>query len=416
MKRLFRSLMTPADALAWRIRVPLLIFFVLSATSDVLSAGDPVSAPVITAVAAAMVLCVAVLRTGIATLLFIPLLAVSVAQGTAPQLGLPVLVMIALVAGTCTLPRVVAFVVCCGTWALWSASDGLFASASVTWAMLPAFLMVAVVGVVIRSLIEKQRRDRREINELTGEATRARAAERQRLAGELHDIVAHDLTMVVMLSELAEAIDDKTYKQETLTRIERASRSALSDLRRLFEVLERDTLADDESAEQATTAIDHPLADVRESINSLTELGFRVGVREEGDANRVDGSLRLALRRSLREALSNVAKYGEPGGRVAVDYLVTEAEVIMRVTNTVPPVGRSGGLNKGGTGLIHMQEQADAFGGTFRVENAGANWRVELVLPCEPTGLASRSTPVGYGAAALPGRSARSKQPPRRPH
>lgn len=205
-------------------------------------------------------------------------------------------------------------------------------------------------------------------------------AERRRLARELHDIIAHDVgVMVVQAGGARQVLDSAPDRaRAALLTVETTGREALSELRRLLELLPDDRKRPADYSPQPT------LAQVDEMVERMRDAGLPVGLTVGGEPRRLPDGLSAAAYRIVQEALTNSMKHG--GGartEVAIDYeadaLVVE---VLDEGPTIPAPPASGD----GRGLIGMRERAEAFGGTFEAgPRDGQGFRVRASLPLEQT-------------------------------
>ncbi|MEV5573417.1 sensor histidine kinase [Spirillospora sp. NPDC052269] len=182
------------------------------------------------------------------------------------------------------------------------------------------------------------------------------ADERLRIARELHDVVTHGMGLIAVkagvANHIAEARPDEA--RDALRVIERTSRDALAEMRRLLEVLRRDT----------ATATDPPPP----GLEALTDLaghartaGVDVELAVSGEYD-LPEALQLTVYRIVQEALTNVVKHASPARcRATVD--VSSRRVGIQVTNDGTP--RPDTVLPGGHGLIGMRERVAMYGGTF---------------------------------------------------
>lgn len=210
------------------------------------------------------------------------------------------------------------------------------------------------------------------------EAERATLAERQRVAREIHDLVAHSLSVTMLHvtgarraltedADVAEAV-------EALTDAERIGRQAMADIRRTVSVL-------------STPAADlRPLpgaADVEALVADVRGAGLGVDFSAEGDLTRLSGAAGLGVYRVVQESLANVARHAA-GAPASVRLLVEDDVVRLSVTN--PLVGRVL-VGAGGSGVTGMTSRVDQLGGRLDVgpDDApdGRRWRVDLVVPLD---------------------------------
>ncbi len=210
-------------------------------------------------------------------------------------------------------------------------------------------------------------------------AALARADERARIAREMHDVVAHNVSVMVALSDGAGAALDRAPERsrEALRELSRTGRGALSDMQAVLGALDPDEAADGE----AGGSVDPAAADLSTIVERFRAAG--VPVRVSGLEARLprDTALRLAVARVVTEALTNVLRHapGTPRAEVVVRRVASTVEIEVLDDGGTRP-GAGGGT---GRGLLGMRERATLLGG--HVE-AGARpdggWRVHVVLPC----------------------------------
>ena len=223
--------------------------------------------------------------------------------------------------------------------------------------------------------------------EQTAELERARAElarqavadERLRLARELHDVVAHSISVIAVQSGVGAHIAN-TQPQEAakaLAAIEATSRAALTELRRLLGVLRQ------EGEPQGSLAPVPGLADLDTLLAELAKAGLAVRLRIEGTASPLPAGVDLSAYRIVQEALTNVVKHAGPASaQVTVGY--HDQDVTVEVTDdgrgSTPPTGD--GRARVGHGLIGMRERVAAFGGDLEAgPRPGGGFRVAARLP-----------------------------------
>jgi signal transduction histidine kinase len=200
--------------------------------------------------------------------------------------------------------------------------------------------------------------------------------ERSRIARELHDVVAHAVSLMVVqagAARLAVGIDDDQ-AQAGLLAVEHAGRDALVDLRRLLGVLNPDP--DDSPAAPAPG-----LRMVPDLVARMREAGLTV--RVDGEPPRaLPTGLDQSLYRITQESLTNVLKHAGPTS-VRVRFTAEPSSVQLEVTDDGPtdrPVRRRP-RTAGGHGLVGMRERAVLFGGRFEAGPHGPGWRVLVSVP-----------------------------------
>lgn len=204
-------------------------------------------------------------------------------------------------------------------------------------------------------------------------AEQAVAAERLRLARELHDVVAHSLAIIALHSSVGahNAAQRPQDAVEALDAINVATRSALAELRALLAVL-RPAGAD--------VAPLPSLSDLTALAQQAEAAGVAVRVRMRGDPATVPRAVSLSAYRVVQEAVTNAVKHAAPT-QVTVDARVESGRVELEVSNgpggATPAVG-----SVSGAGLAGMRERVAAFGGTLEAKPADdGGWSVRATLP-----------------------------------
>jgi signal transduction histidine kinase len=210
-------------------------------------------------------------------------------------------------------------------------------------------------------------------------ARRAVTEERLRLARELHDVVAHAMSVIAVQSGVGAHVADSQPEEvgKTLAAIEATSRDALTELRRLLGVLRQD------GESQASLAPVPGLANLEALLAEVAKAGLTVGLRVEGTPSPLPAGLDLSAYRIVQEALTNVVKHAGPAtAQVTIRY--RDHEVAVEVTDNGRGVAAVAGEGRSGTGhgLIGMRERVAAFGGDLEVgPRPGGGFRVAARLP-----------------------------------
>jgi signal transduction histidine kinase len=262
-----------------------------------------------------------------------------------------------------------------------------------------------------RQLEERAARLEREREE---EAAAAVSGERARIARELHDIVAHYVSVAVVQASGARRVLDRDPEsaRTALEAVETAGRTALTEMRRMLEVLRAD---DSELGPQPG------LGDLDALVERVRQTGLPVELTVEGDACCLPAGMDLAAYRIVQEALTNTVKHaGRASAHVTVRFRPDdlEIEVVDDGRGAAAPLVAVGGH---GLGLVGMRERVALFGGTL---DAGprfpGGYRVFASLPMDPEETAqarriaaSRQVARGEPEAAPrdpgPGRSSRQE-------
>lgn len=242
---------------------------------------------------------------------------------------------------------------------------------------------LAVVGLGV--LVHSQRRTAASLAARNEELERLRqvaaeqatAAERTRIARELHDVIAHHLTAVVVRGQAALRVapDDPQVGAETLAWVVETTREALTSTRQTVKVLR----GDDPSLLQPLPG----LGDLTEIVGRIRETGLAVDLDVADDLPRLDPQVELALLRISQEALTNVLRHAR-----AALARVTIATVDGRGVELSVDDDGSGRRPTGpprGHGLVGMQERAVSCGGRLDVGRSPlGGWRVRALLPIRP--------------------------------
>jgi signal transduction histidine kinase len=204
------------------------------------------------------------------------------------------------------------------------------------------------------------------------DARRAAAVERTRIARELHDVVTHAVTvMVVQAAAEARTLPSDNPTREVLHGIETAGREALVELRRMLGVLRRDDRADERRPQPSLRELDVLLAAARTG-------GLDLRVEVHGEPPALPAALDLCAYRIVQEALTNVRKHGSQGAAdLRVDYCPDA--VVVEVVNASDPPERATG---GGHGLTGLRERVDLHGGTLEAgPDPDGQYRLRARLP-----------------------------------
>jgi signal transduction histidine kinase len=210
-------------------------------------------------------------------------------------------------------------------------------------------------------------------------ARRAVAEERLRLARELHDVVAHAMSVIAVQSGVGGHVANTQPKEaaKALVAIEATSRAALEELRRLLGVLRQ------EDEPQGDLASVLGLADLDVLLTEVSKAGLAVKLQVNGTQPQLPAGVDLSAYRIVQEALTNVVKHaGSARAQVVVGY--GDQEITVEVTDdglgVTAPVGD--GRVRVGHGLIGMRERVQVFGGELEAgPRPGGGFRVAARLP-----------------------------------
>jgi signal transduction histidine kinase len=209
--------------------------------------------------------------------------------------------------------------------------------------------------------------------------------ERARVSRELHDVVAHHISMIAVQAETARLTTAgmPAAGAQRLSAIGDTARAALTEMRRLLGVLREDTRADvaDRQPQPGLQQLNELLDEARD----LSGSGIRLIVR--GPMSTLDPGVELAAYRIVQEALTNARRHAE-GAAVDVELHYTADALRLRVRDNGPgppptsPSPSTATPPSGGHGLLGMRERAAAVGGELRTGSAyGGGFVVEATLP-----------------------------------
>jgi signal transduction histidine kinase len=219
--------------------------------------------------------------------------------------------------------------------------------------------------------LEAANRKLEEQRELQAQA--AVAVERGRIARELHDVIAHNVSMIVVQAGAAARVlaDDAPHVREALAAIEATGRETVDEMRRLLGVLRR---ADDGLA----LAPQPGLRDLESLIAHVREAGLPVDLHLEGEPVVLPPGIDLSAYRIVQEALTNALKHAG-GARAEVTVRYETGAVELEIRDNGDGSGVGGGT---GHGLIGMRERVAVWGGRLDAGRpAGGGWSVRARLP-----------------------------------
>jgi signal transduction histidine kinase len=203
-------------------------------------------------------------------------------------------------------------------------------------------------------------------------------AERVRIARELHDVVAHSMSVIAMHagSGRLAATRDPEAARRALEVVEESSRTALAEMRRLVTVLRE---VDEGHPELAPAP---GLADLPRLVAQVVTAGVQVDVRTEGDFAAVPEGVSLAAYRIVQEALTNVVRHAGPT-RVRLRVGVGEGRVQLEVSDEGGHQVTAAVPAGAGHGTVGMRERASLYGGELSIgPGPDGGWRVAGWLPC----------------------------------
>lgn len=208
------------------------------------------------------------------------------------------------------------------------------------------------------------------------EAQRAVVQERTRIARELHDLVAHRVSMITVQAGAAQVVaaSDPERAVRAMEAVEQTGREALDELRQVLGVLRP------EGQSEAPSPI-HGLADIAGLVGEMNDAGLKVSLSNDVVDDVLPARVDLATYRIVQEALTNVVKHGGPDPTAEVRLSADDQMLTIEVTDHGSGVST---LPGSGHGLRGMRERAALLGGTFEAgPRPGGGFRIRARLPFE---------------------------------
>ena len=210
------------------------------------------------------------------------------------------------------------------------------------------------------------------------QAQLAASAERARVAREMHDIVAHNLSVMIALTDGAALTltADPGRATEALAEASRAGRAALTDMRRVLGLL-RDT------ADDAALAPAPDIAELDRLITAVRRTGLRVHYRAEGRVGAYEAGLQLSAYRIVQEAITNTMKHARGAQQVDIRLVAREDGLEIAVADDGPSPAPGSMPDAGaGHGIAGMRERAAVHHGEVKAgPRPGGGWLVRAWLP-----------------------------------
>ncbi|MFG2944485.1 sensor histidine kinase [Streptomyces adustus] len=260
--------------------------------------------------------------------------------------------------------------------------DTLFFLLSTVIAALAVGLMVRTRRAQLAGLRERAARLETERDQRIRLAT---ATERARVAREMHDIVGHNLSVIITLADAGVYATDTAPERgkEVLQVIGDTGRTALGELRRVLGVLREAA----DGARQAPELSPQPgLADIESLCDNVRSAGLEIVYRTVGEVDALDRGMQLTVYRVVQEALTNTLKHAGAGTQVTLSVVVEDERLAIRIRDD-GPAGHPGPRNEEGHGLVGMRERAALYGGTVDAGPAAdGGWVVEATLDLSPQG------------------------------
>lgn len=226
-----------------------------------------------------------------------------------------------------------------------------------------------------RQALEQRTVDLEREREVT--AAQAVALDRVRIARELHDVVAHHVSVMGVQAGAARVVidQDPDRSKQILTGVEESARTAISELHHLLETLR----SSDGDGEDASTL---GLSDIAGLVDAANDAGMPTQFTVVGEEHPVPSVVQVNLYRIAQESLTNARRHAGVGAEADVRLRYTDDDVELEVVNTGRPVLTP----RGGMGQLGMRERTLASGGTIEsAPRERGGWRVRVQVPLATT-------------------------------
>jgi signal transduction histidine kinase len=215
-------------------------------------------------------------------------------------------------------------------------------------------------------------------------AEHAAADERRRIAREVHDVIAHSLSITLLhvtgarrgLQEDRD-VDDAV---EALEQAEHLGRQAMADIRRTVGLLDGAPMKLDPEP---------GMSEIPSLVHSFSRAGLHVTLHADGPVDRVSAAVGLALYRITQESLANIAKHA-PDAQSTVMLTISHTSATLTITNRLP-AAVAAATASAGRGVRGMRQRVELLGGTIDIGPSGDDWSVRADIPLGDTGNGHRS-------------------------
>ena len=272
-------------------------------------------------------------------------------------------------------------------------------------------IVVCLLGSTVFALALVRRSRREALESLRDRARRleverdqgaqiATAAERSRIAREMHDIVAHSLSVIIAQADGGRyaAAQDPAAATRSLVTIGETGRAALADMRRLLGVLRPEVSTDGGRAGAAPGTVVRPgadgtavadlvpqpaVGDIEQLVEQVRAAGVRVSLVRMGMARTLPPGTGLTVYRITQESLTNILKHAGPSPTATVLVQWAAAQLVVEVSDDGRGAAATG--DGAGQGVLGMRERAAMLGGSLTVgPRPGGGYRVRAEIPIPP--------------------------------
>lgn len=315
-------------------------------------------------------------RPPVAALGLVAVGVVATATGVSGDYFIGIAMALGLVAATCSTALTIVYI---ATVIAWTVIETLRPAGMLDPAGAAVVIVIGVVSLVI-GITVRQQHDRWRKMSAQIEATEREVAEqlrheRELIADELHDIVAHEITIVALHASVLERTDDAAVRSQSQTAIREAAVQALTDIRRVLGMVR----GEENVVPDRVPPPDTLEATIDAVTSDLQRSGITVEVSLPEEVRLPNASL-LALIRVIRESATNVLKHATGASRVRITLTLAHGWAHLEFADNSPPA-HTAGLPTSGYGIMRLRERFRLFGGTFTAERRGDEWLVKASLP-----------------------------------
>lgn len=237
----------------------------------------------------------------------------------------------------------------------------------------------AMVGLAAQHFQRLVNSSDRRLRSAASQHDAARDDVRRELAGELHDIVAHQLSLITMQAGAYRGETDPAVLRVGIDRVAAINASARADLALLLHVMRAPMSAQPDPDAGWLS----PTAAVEAAVGTLGEAGHRVRTQVDPTVDAADPTTRKTATRIVREATTNILRYAPPGAECSIRVVTSGDQLELTIENPLPDRPRLS-PHSTGLGLIGLDERARITGGTFAAGPAGGRWQLVAQLPLRP--------------------------------
>lgn len=252
------------------------------------------------------------------------------------------------------------------------------------WLTVTVMSGFVLVGLALKHLVIRTAKTHARLRVVEARQAEIRKEERQDLARELHDVVAHHITVITMQVMSRRHSYDPEELRETLGIIDDSAREALAELRALLDVLRTDEDGEPRLSANQIMASAGVGEQVEQLAKSLSGSGFQMReVFVDPGVETLPFSVRTTCARIVQESATNIMKHAHRGAACSISLKLAPSEVAIRITNGRVKTRKNA---EAGYGLIGLRERVLAVGGRYAAGVRGDEWVVEAHLPAQSSG------------------------------